>query len=168
MRKTFCLTVLVLAICFTCAGTALATPVSPAGEGFSAFAEYDPDWYESALVGVGYGFSDALTVGVYYATLYQDFGLYANAALGPIRVNGEIFFYEPWYCGMVSALYAFDLDPVALSVGLGFDFYEFWGGDYFINGAIEVKLECCTFYGGLMYYPDYASSCWKIGVDIAF
>ncbi len=168
MKRVFLGFLVVAALTLVCGSAALAVPVGPAGEGFSVFAEYDTDWYESAILGAGYGLSENLTVGAYYATEFQDIGLYANLALGPVRLNGEVFFFDLYTCGIVSALYAFDLDPVTLGVGGGFDFYESWDGSFFVTATAELKLDALTVYGGAMYYPDLDWSSFKIGASFTF
>jgi len=152
------------------AGAALAAPHSPAGEGLSVFAEYDTDWYDSVVVGVGYGFSENLTVGGLYAVDLEDFGIYANLSAGQFRVNAEVGFWEPIdeYYGRVTALYAFDLDPLALGVGGGVDFYDFGDSALFVEAMAEYKMDSITIYGSYMYFPDGGWDSFDVGVNFAF
>lgn len=168
MKRVLLGFVVFIVLSLVCGSAALAAPVGPAGEGFSIFAEYS-EWYEdSFIVGVGYGFSEDLTVGGFYLPDWDYFGVYANLALGQFRVNGEVFFDPGCYDGMVSALYVFDLDPIGLGVGAGFDFCEFGNTDLFLEAAVELNLDSIKIYGAYDYYPDYSNGLFKVGASITF
>lgn len=121
MKKVLYGLVLILALGLLCAGTSLAAPVGPAGEGFSVFADYGSWWYNTCMVGAGYGFTENLTVGAFYVPDWEEFGIFANVALGPFRLNGELVFEEHCDDGIFSVLYALDLDPMTLAVGGGME-----------------------------------------------
>ena len=170
MKKVLYGLMLVVALGLLCAGTTLAVPVGPSGEGLSVFADYDSWWYDTHMVGAGYGFTENLTAGVFYVPDWEEFGIFANAAFGPFRLNGELVFEE--YCndGIFSVLYAFDLDPITLAVGGGMEYCEEDGFDYFfIDATAEFKLDALTVYGGVMFYPDDSDwTSFKIGVAYTF
>ena len=168
MKKAFLGFLILAALVLICAGTALAEPLGPAGGGLSVFADYDSWWDDSATVGVGCGFSDNLTVGVCYIFEREEFGLYTNLALGPFRVNAQVALETDWFGGLVSGLYVFDLDPIALGVGGGSELYDDGFDAYFFELAAEFKLDALTVYGSAMFFPDYDDYSWKIGVSCMF
>ena len=117
---------------------------------------------------MGCGFSENLTVGVCYIFDWEDFGLYANLALGPFRVNAQVALETNWFGGLLSGLYVFDLDPLALGVGAGIELYDDGFEDYFLELAAEFKLDALTVYGSAAFFPDYDDYSWKIGVSYMF
>jgi hypothetical protein len=151
-----------------CGGAALATPLVPGEAGqFVVFGTYD-EFYEEFLIGAGYGISDGVTLGGFYGLDYQDFGIFANLALGPILVNGEVCFDDNYIFGKVSALYAFDLDGILLGVGGGSDFGP-WGNEFFVELAGNVSLgENIAVYAAYNYYLDGGQGCYKAGLSFAF
>jgi len=168
MKKAFLGFVIFAALVLICAGTALAEPLGPAGEGLSVFADYDSQWYESSIVGLGCGFSENLTVGVCYICDWEEFGLYANLALGPFRLNAQIGLETNRFGGLLSGLYVFDLDPLALCVGAGTEVYDEGFDDYFIELAAEFKLDVLTAYCSAAFFPDGDDYSWKIGLGYRF
>lgn len=169
MKKVLYGLLLVVVLGLLCAGTSLAAPVGPAGEGFSIFADSENGYYDSTSVGAGYGIGDNLTIGAFYLLDWEDFGVYANLAFGPVSLNGELVFED--YCndGFFSALYIFDLDPIALGVGIGSYYCEDVGLDKLgLVVTAEFKLDPLVVFGQYYYVPDGPDPTFKIGASFTF
>ena len=169
MKKMFLGFLIFTALSLACASAASAAPFSPAGEGFSVFADYENGYYESFSVGAGYGFSENLTVGAFYHLDWESVGIYANWALGPILLDGELVFEPACMDGFFSALYAFDLDPIALGVGVGSYYCEFGGfAGLEIVATAEFVLDPLTIFGGVHSPLDSGSIYFKVGASCLF
>ena len=169
MKKVFLGFLVFAALSLACAGAALAAPVGPSGEGFSVFADYEDDYYDSFSVGAGYGFNDILTVGVFYLVNWENVGIYANLALGPVLINGELVFDPDCMDGFFSALYAFDLDPITLGAGVGSYFCEFGGFEGVeIVAMAQFDMDPLTVFVGVHSPLDSGDIYFKAGASCLF
>ena len=164
--------VLALVLVFSVAGTALATPILPVSEGqFLIFGEYNENW-GGFEVGAGYGLTDNITLGLYYAPAMTELGGFIAIAFQPfvaelnvcVDLDGSSFVY-----GQASALYTFELGSFTLGLGGGVDFNSNgWFAGY-VKAAADLALsDTVAIYGSICYWPSIDYIAYQAGLSLAF
>ena len=178
MRRTLVCFGLALLLLFAVGGAALASPPVGAEEGsFVVFLEYASDAYiyenpHDALVVVGYGITDWLTIGgevQYHESDWVLYGIYAALSFDPVYVNLDLLYNldGPWCFGKLAGGLRFDLDPFALYAGVGvcYGWDDYWVA---IEAGADFAIENLTFYGTIDYAPSKEYTTFKVGMSLAF
>ncbi len=170
MRKVLLGILIIAALSLVCAGPALASPPDPA-KGFSIFVEYAELWVEGGgiIAGAGYGLTESLAFGVFLNPDLEDtVGLYGCYAFDQFRVSMEITTDFGDFRGLLSGLYVFDLDPLALGVGAGAMIGSSGSSDLCVKATAVYRVDAISIYGGAAYFPDWEDVYLSAGASYNF
>ncbi|MGE5528179.1 MAG: hypothetical protein ACM3X6_03450 [Patescibacteria group bacterium] len=160
MTRIFAGCILSLVLVLALGGTALASPLTPAGDGnFVIFGEYACDGYmfpsyQGLGVGVGYGITDCLTIGAeaMFMPGWTLYGAFINAAFGPVLVDCDVLYNGMDLFAKAAALYCFEIDALKLAFGGGImadtkhDYR--WG---YLEASASLDMDPFSIYGKLDY-----------------